>query len=66
MGRELTGATANKRETLSRLQVSQRARSQAPQRRHSIKEYVLPYEQLSTTLQKINQRGCQILSIANA
>ena len=62
----LIGATVTERGQLYRLRVTQGARGRAPQLRRSIKEYVVPYERLSGTLQKLNQRGCQILSINNA
>ncbi len=62
----LIGATVTARGQLYRLRVSQGAKGRAPQLRRSIKEYVVPYERLSETLQKLNQRGCQILSINNA
>ncbi len=63
---ELTGATATERGKLYRVRVTQAARGRAPQLRRSISEYVVPYERLSATLQKINKRGCQILSLTNA
>jgi phycocyanin-associated rod linker protein len=62
----LIGATVTTRGQLYRLRVSQGAKGRAPQLRRSIKEYVVPYERLSATLQKLNQSGCQILSINNA
>jgi phycocyanin-associated rod linker protein len=65
-GLELTGATATERGQLYRLRVTQGARVRAPQLRRSINEYVVPYERLSATLQDLNKRGCQILSINNA
>jgi phycocyanin-associated rod linker protein len=65
-GQELTGSTATERGQLYRLRVTQGARVKAPQLRRSISEYVVPYERLSTTLQDLNKRGCQILSINNA
>ena len=65
-GRELTGATATERGKLYRLRVTQAARGRGPQLRRSISEYVVPFERLSATLQKINQGGCQVLSITNA
>jgi phycocyanin-associated rod linker protein len=65
-GLKLTGATATERGQLYRLRVTQGARGRAPQLRRSINEYVVPYERLSTTLQDLNKRGCQILSINNA
>ncbi|MEM9923176.1 MAG: phycobilisome linker polypeptide [Cyanobacteria bacterium P01_D01_bin.50] len=62
----LIGATVTERGQLYRLRVTQAASGRAPQLRRSIKEYVVPYERLSETLQKLNQRGSRILSINNA
>lgn len=36
-----------------------------PQLQRSVKEYVIPYERLSTTMQKLNQSGCEILSLTH-
>ena len=65
-GQNLAGATATERGQTYRIRVSQGAKGRAPQLRRSIKEYVVPYERLSPTLQKLNQRGCQVLSITSA
>jgi phycocyanin-associated rod linker protein len=65
-GRKLSGVTATERGQSYRLRVSQGARGRAPQLRRSISEYVVPYERLSSRLQDLNKRGCQILSITNA
>ncbi|NES05102.1 MAG: photosystem I reaction center subunit XII [Okeania sp. SIO2F4] len=65
-GRELTGATVTQGGKLYRLRVTQAARGRGPQIRRSISEYVVPYDRLSATLQKINQRNSQVLSITNA
>ncbi|MGD1910663.1 MAG: phycobilisome rod-core linker polypeptide [Rivularia sp. (in: cyanobacteria)] len=62
----LIGATLTERGQLYRLRVTQAASGRSPQLRRSIKEYVVPYERLSETLQKLNQRGSRILSINNA
>ncbi|MBE9115928.1 phycobilisome linker polypeptide [Lusitaniella coriacea LEGE 07157] len=59
----LAGATTSTRSGIYRLRVAQGAKGRSPQLRRSINEYVVPYEQLSSTLQKLNQKGCQILSI---
>jgi len=65
-GLALSGNTATKRGNLYRLRVTQGARKgRAPQLRRSISEYVVPYERLSATLQKINKSGSQVLSITN-
>jgi phycocyanin-associated rod linker protein len=62
----LTTATAGERGQLYRLRFSQGARGRAPQIRRSIREYVVSYDQLSSTLQKINRSGGQLLSMTNA
>lgn len=67
LGKTLVGTTATQQGHSYRLRVSQgKGGGRSPQLRRSINEYVVPYEQLSTTLRKLNQRGCQILSIDNA
>lgn len=66
LGLALTGTTKTGRGKTYRLRVTQGAKGKAPQLRRSIKEYVVPYERLSATLQKLNKSGCQILSIDNA
>jgi phycocyanin-associated rod linker protein len=62
----LTGTTTTERGQLYRLRVTQGAKGRNPQLRRSINEYVVPYERLSETLQNLNKRGCQILSLTNA
>ncbi|MGL5074256.1 MAG: phycobilisome linker polypeptide [Waterburya sp.] len=34
--------------------------------RRSLKEYVVPYERLSATLQKINKQGGRVISLTEA
>ena len=65
-GGSLSGTTTTERSNLYRIRVTQGARGRSPQLRRSLKEYVVPYERLSATLQKLNQKGCQVLSITNA
>ncbi|NES85711.1 MAG: photosystem I reaction center subunit XII [Moorea sp. SIO2B7] len=65
-GKALTGTTATSQGNFYRLRVTQAAPGRAPQIRRSISEYVVPYERLSPTLQKLNKRGCRVLSITNA
>lgn len=62
----LSGTTTTERGSLYRLRVAQGAPGSAPQLRRSLKEYVVPYERLSATLQKINKQGGRVLSITNA
>lgn len=66
IGLALAGTTADEQGKTYRLRVSQGARGRAPQLRRSINEYVVPYDRLSATLQKLNKSGCQVLSITNA
>ena len=65
-GQSLAGSPDNGKGQLYRLRVTQGATKGKPQLRLSINEYVVPYERLSATLQKLNQRGCQILSLNRA
>lgn len=46
-----------------RLRVTQGNSNRTPQIRQSVAEYIVPYEQLSATLQRLNQRGSQIVGI---
>jgi phycocyanin-associated rod linker protein len=66
MGMVMTGTTTTKRGQLYRVRVCQGAKGRNPQLRRSINEYVVPYERLSETLQNLNKRGCQILSLTGA
>lgn len=66
-GQSLSGTTAGSREQLYRLRVTQADRgTRQPQVRRSIQEYVVTYEQLSPTLQRLNQRRSKVLSISLA
>ncbi len=65
-GRNLTGSATDERGNSYRLRVTQGAKGRAPQLRRSVKEYVVPYDRLSLTLQKLNKSGCRVLSISNA
>ncbi|MGV2827558.1 phycobilisome rod-core linker polypeptide [Myxosarcina sp. GI1(2024)] len=63
----LSGTTASERGGLYRLRFTTSASpGSTPQLRRSLKEYVVPYERLSSTLQKLNKQGSRILSITNA
>jgi phycocyanin-associated rod linker protein len=63
MGRELTGIPGGDRGQLYRVTVTQNASSRTTQIRRSDQEYLVAYEQLSATLQRLNQRGGRITSI---
>ncbi|MDJ0568683.1 MAG: phycobilisome linker polypeptide [Pleurocapsa sp. MO_192.B19] len=65
-GKVLKGKEVGERKGFYRLRTTQRATAKAPQLRRTINEYVVPYERLSLTLQQLNQKGCQILSITDA
>ncbi|MGK7892529.1 MAG: phycobilisome linker polypeptide, partial [Xenococcus sp. (in: cyanobacteria)] len=62
----LSGTTTTERGNLYRLRVTQGAPGRAPQIRRSIKEYIVPYERLSATLQKLNKQGGRIESLTPA
>lgn len=65
-GRTLKGTSGVGRESTYRIRVSQAASRRTPQVRRGVQEYVVAYDQLSPTLQRLNQRGTRILSIDNA
>ncbi len=65
-GQVLSGTTTPERGNVYRLRVTQGGKIETPQLRRSINEYVVPYERLSATLQKLNQRGCRVVSITSA
>lgn len=62
----LSGITTTDRGSLYRVRVTQGAIRRTPQLRRSVKEYVVPYERLSATLQKINQQGGRVISLTVA
>lgn len=62
-GNVLGGVTAGGRSQLYRVRSTQASSAPAPQLRRSINEAVVSYEQLSTTLQRLNQRGARVLSV---
>ncbi|MEM8804956.1 MAG: phycobilisome linker polypeptide [Cyanobacteria bacterium P01_G01_bin.38] len=66
LSKELLGATGGQREQLYRIRVSQAASGRTPQIRRGIQEYLVTYEQLSPTLQRLNQRGNRIVNITSA
>ena len=65
-GGSLSGTTTTERGGLYRLRVTKSAIGRAPQLRRSLKEYVVPYERLSATLQKIQKQGGRVISMTNA
>lgn len=66
MGKELAGTTIDQQGQLYKIRVIQRGKMGNTQLRRSVKEYVVPYDRLSVTLQKINKSNCQVLSITDA
>ncbi|KPQ35434.1 MAG: phycocyanin-associated rod linker protein [Phormidesmis priestleyi Ana] len=66
MGKELQGITGGQREQLYRIRVSQSANGRSPQVRRGMQEYVVTYEQLTPTLQRLNRRGSRIVNITSA
>ena len=62
----LSGTTTTERGDLYRLRVTKRGIGRTPQIRRSLQEYVVPYERLSDTLQKLNKQGSRVLSITTA
>lgn len=65
-GRGLTGTVAGDRGQLYRVRSTQANSGRTPQIRRSISEYLVSYDQLSPTLQRLNQRGSRIVSISPA
>lgn len=65
-GRGLAGAAGDDRGRLYRVRVMQADRGRTPQVRRSISEYLITYDQLSPTLQRLNQRGSKVVSITPA
>ncbi|MBE9029196.1 phycobilisome linker polypeptide [filamentous cyanobacterium LEGE 11480] len=65
-GGELMGTAGGDRSQLYRIRVSQGASNRTTQIRRSISEYLVAYEQLSSTMQRLNQRGSRIVSITAA
>ncbi|MCU0527629.1 MAG: phycobilisome linker polypeptide [Elainella sp. Prado103] len=65
-GRGLAGTNRGERGQLYRVRVMQADRGQTPQIRRSMSEYLVSYEQLSPTLQRLNQRGSKVISITLA
>ena len=66
LGGELVGVHGGGRNQLFRVRVSQAASSRTTQIRLGISEYLIPYEQLSATMQRFNKRGNRILDITAA
>jgi phycocyanin-associated rod linker protein len=65
-GKGLAGALGGDRGKVYRVRVTQVDNGRTPQVRRSVKEYLVSYDQLSPTLQRLNQRGSRVVSIVNA
>lgn len=65
-GASLTGTTSADRGDVYRIRVSKAAAAFTPQIRLSMDEYVVAYDQLSSTLQKLNKRGYRVMSLTRA
>ncbi len=66
LGRGLAGNAKGDREQLYRVRIVQANRSRTTQIRRSVSEILVPYEQLSATLQRLNQRGSRVVGIDRA
>lgn len=65
-GRGLARATSDDRGQLFRVRFTQANRGNTPQIRRSMSEFLVTYDQLSPTLQRLNQRGSRIVNISPA
>jgi phycocyanin-associated rod linker protein len=65
-GKGLAGTTSGNRGDLYRVRVAQADRGCTPQIRRSISEYIISFDQLSPTLQRLNKRGSRVVSISPA
>lgn len=65
-GRSLTGVAGGDRGQMYRVRITQANRGRTPQVRRSTSEYLVTYDQLSPTLQRLNQRGSRVVSISPA
>jgi phycocyanin-associated rod linker protein len=65
-GRGLSGTTSGDRNQLYRVRVTQADSGRTPQIRRSVKEYYVSYENLTPTLQRLNQRGSRVVSVSPA
>ncbi|MBD2213202.1 phycobilisome linker polypeptide [Calothrix sp. FACHB-156] len=65
-GKGLAGNVAGDRGKLYRVRVMQSDSGRTPQIRRSIREFLVTYDQLSPTLQRLNQRGSRVVNISPA
>lgn len=65
-GRALGGVVAGSRGQLYQVRVRQADRGRTPQVRQGIRDYLVTYDQLSPTLQRLNRGGSRVISITPA
>jgi phycocyanin-associated rod linker protein len=65
-GKSLSGNTRGDREKLYRVKVTQGGSSRTTQIRRSVSDYLVSYENLTPTLQRLNQRGCRVVDVSPA
>jgi phycocyanin-associated rod linker protein len=65
-GRGLAGNASRDRSQLFRICLTQANRGGSPQIRRSVQEYLVSYEQLTPTLQRLNQQGGRVASVTPA
>ena len=65
-GQALSGTTGDDRGQVYRVRAVQADRGRTTQIRRSVSEYLVSYDQLSATLQRLNQRGSRITQISLA
>lgn len=65
-GQSLAGTVRGQKGQMYRVRAMQSAKGKAPQLRRSVSEYVVTYDQLSPTLQRLNQRGSRVMNITPA
>ncbi|MBD2464921.1 phycobilisome linker polypeptide [Oscillatoria sp. FACHB-1407] len=65
-GRGLVGTVGGDRGQLYRVRVTQANQGNSPQIRRSVREYLVAYDQLTPTLQRLNQRGSRVVNVSPA
>jgi phycocyanin-associated rod linker protein len=65
-GRSLAGVTGGDRGQLYRVRAMQANSQKTAKIRRSVSEYLVTYEQLSPTLQRLNQSGSRVVSVSPA
>lgn len=65
-GQSLAGTVRGQRGDMFRVRAMQAAKGKYPQLRQSVSEYVVSYDQLSPTLQRLNKRGSRVMTVSPA